>query len=63
MKPAYQLYADTSGALFIISAGDPQEADCLSRVTSDRRKAEFILAAVNAYAASCPRRKEVLRGI
>lgn len=57
MNPTYQLYEDPSGSLFIISAGDPEEADCLSQVTKQRDKAELILAAVNACRPQL-RRKE-----
>ena len=52
---AYQLYEDKTGALFIISAGNPEESDCLTPVTKQRDKAEYILAAVNEYSARKPR--------
>lgn len=60
MKNCYQLYADPTGALFIISAGDPEEADCLAPVGTNRENALYILEAVNSYAAAhrpTPRRK------
>ena len=55
MKNCYQLYADPTGALFIISAGDPEEADCLAPVGKNREKALYILEAVNAYARNLNR--------
>ena len=53
--PTYQLYEDSAGSLFIISSGNPEEADCLTPITKDKEKALWILAAVNAYT---PRRNK-----
>lgn len=49
MKDCYQLFEDCKGSLFIISAGDPEEADCLTAVTKNRANAQYILDALNAY--------------